>query len=105
MLKANGDVPLRALVETQVRHMSRGSTVVLITAGIQTEIAVLADFLLRRGLRPVVILLKADTFGGLPGTEKLAAQLAAYGVPMRCLRCNDNLAEALSLDWAPAVES
>ncbi len=82
--RAEGRVPLRGLVETQARHLPRGSTVVIVTPSVFSELVLVADFLLRRGLRPVVILLQADTFGGLKGSDQLAVNLRTLGVPV-CL--------------------
>ena len=96
LLRAMGRIPLRGLVETQVKHMVRGSTVVLITPTVRSEAAILADYLLQRGLKPVVILLDAATFGGSPGTDKLQASIQVLGVPVRKIACECDLEQALS---------
>ena len=51
LTRAVGDLPLRALIETQVKHMVRGSTVVLITSSTSTEVALMVDFLLQTGFK------------------------------------------------------
>jgi uncharacterized protein (DUF58 family) len=96
LLRAMGRIPLRGLVETQVKHMVRGSTVVLITPTVRSEAALLADYLLQRGLKPVVILLDAATFGGSPGTDKLRASIQVLGVPVRKIACDCDLEQELS---------
>lgn len=96
LLRAVGGIPLRGLVETQVKHMVRGSTVVLITPTVSNEVALLADYLLQRGLKPIVILLQADSFGGETGSGELLARIKMIGVPVRLVECGVDLEQALS---------
>ena len=93
---ANGKLPLRALIETQVKHMVRGSTVVLITSSSSREVALIGDFLLQRGLKPIVVLLDALTFGGPPGVEELAQSIKLIGIPYRLVKYDADLSAALS---------
>jgi uncharacterized protein (DUF58 family) len=93
---ADGDLPLRALIETQVKHMVRGSTVVLITSSTSREVALIGDFLLQRGLRPIVVLIDASTFGGPPGVEQLVESIKLLGVPYRMVKNEVDLSAALS---------
>lgn len=94
--RAEGSLPLRALVETQARHVPRGSTVILITHTVRVEFAFVVEHLLRRGLRPVVVLLHTGTFGGLEGSEYLEEKIRALGVPVRLIEKGANLEKALS---------
>jgi len=101
--QAEGRLPLRGLIETQARHLPRGSTVVLITPSVFKELFLVADFLLKRGLRPVAVLVKADTFGGPGGTDRLAANLRSLGVPVCVVANGDNLEAALSQAGSPPL--
>ncbi len=96
ILKAEGRLPLRGLVETQARHLPRGSTVVLITPSFYEEIAIICDYLLRRGLRPIAVLLDASSFGGLRGTDRLVENLKTLGIPVSRVANGDDLEVALS---------
>ena len=96
LIRADGTIPLRGLVETQVKHMVRGSTVVLITPAVDKEIALLVDYLLQRGLRPVVVLLEATSFGGEPGTDGLQTSIRILGVTTRKVACGSDLELVLS---------
>ena len=96
LTKADGDLPLRALMETQVKHMVRGSTVVLITSSTSPEVALIGDFLLQRGLKPIAILLDASTFGGPPGADLLAENIKLLGIPFRIVKNGADLSNALS---------
>lgn len=96
LTRAEGDLPLRALIETQVKHMVRGSTVVLITPSTSREVALMVDFLIQRGLKPIIVLLDAASFGGKPGTEELAGNVELLGVPYRLIENGVDLGVALS---------
>jgi uncharacterized protein (DUF58 family) len=79
---AEGSLPMRGLVETQAKHMTRGSTVILITPTVRQEFPFVVEYLLRRGVRPVVVLLDPASFGGLKGSREIADQIRALGVPL-----------------------
>lgn len=98
ILRAEGDVPLRGLVEMQVKHMVKGSSVVLITSSTHHEIVIVAEYLLRRGLRPIVVLIDASTFGGPEGSLELAIQIRSMGVPTRLVRNGVELELSLADD-------
>lgn len=96
LTRAVGDLPLRALIETQVKHMVRGSTVVLITSSTTREVALVGDFLLQKGLRPIMVLMDAISFGGAPGSNSLAESIKLLGIPVMIIKNGDDLAAALS---------
>jgi len=96
LTRAEGELPLRALIDTQVKHMVRGSTVVLITPSTSREVALMVDFLIRRGLKPIIVLIDAASFGGKPGTDELAVSVELLGVPFRLVRNGMDLSVALS---------
>jgi predicted ATP-grasp superfamily ATP-dependent carboligase len=54
------------------------------------------DSLQRRNLRPVVVLLMAQSFGGRHGNEELARSLAERNVPVCPVYCDADLSETLS---------
>jgi uncharacterized protein (DUF58 family) len=95
-VEGRGDLPISALAAAQARQLAQGSNVVLITPSISLDLAVVADDLQRRNLRPVVILLVAESFGGPSGSQKIAQQLMAQNVPVCLVYCDANLAQALS---------
>lgn len=95
VLQMQGSLPLQGLVEAQAKHVPRGSTVVLITPTIHQEFVYLAEYLLRRGLRPVVVLIEASTFGGPVGSADLAERVQALGVPVRTISYGVDLSAAL----------
>ena len=102
LLRAEGDLPIPALATAQAQHLPRGSTMILITPSVREHVALTVDLLLRRGLRPVVVLLDAASFGGPPGTEALATAITLLGVPVCQVANGADLSTALSMA-APAL--
>lgn len=96
LVRADRDLPLSALLGMQARHLPRGSTVILITPSTRWEVALAVDQMTRRGLRPVVVLLDAASFGGPPGTKELAQALRALHLPVLRVACGADLTAALS---------
>lgn len=96
LLRSMGEISLRGLVEMQVKHMTRGSTIILITPSVDQEVPLVIDYLIQRGLRPIAVLLNAQTFSGAPGSEELAASVRIYGIPTRLVGYSDDLDAILS---------
>jgi uncharacterized protein (DUF58 family) len=105
LLKAEGEMPLRGLVETQARHLPRGSTAILITPSVRNDTVLVADYLSRRGLRPVAVFLDAATFGGEPGTAALIEQIRILGISTRRIANGDDLGQSLSLELADSIKN
>ncbi|MFO7742121.1 MAG: DUF58 domain-containing protein [Anaerolineae bacterium] len=95
-VQARGGLPISALATAHAQHVPRGSTLIIITPSAESKVALMADLLAQRGLRPVLVLLDAASFGGLGGTKDLADAVAAMGVPVRVVRRGDDLVSALS---------
>jgi uncharacterized protein (DUF58 family) len=102
--RAEGEVPLEGMIETQARHVPRGSTIILISHSVRMEFAFSVEYLLRRGLRPVVVLINTATFGGLSGSEPLAERIRALGVPVRLVDNGVELDSALSNGFSQKVK-
>jgi uncharacterized protein (DUF58 family) len=96
-LEGKGNLSIAALVGAQTRQLPSGSSVILITPSIWSELLIAVDDVQRRNLRPVIILLSTDSFGGRKGSDKLAVQLMERGVPVCFVRCEDDLAKTLSI--------
>ena len=96
LLRTEGNLSISDLSTAQARHLPRGCTVVLVTPSVQQEVALAVDVLSQRGLRVVVVLLDAASFGGLPGTAELAQAIRLQGVPVYQVESGANLTAALS---------
>jgi uncharacterized protein (DUF58 family) len=97
LVRAEGRLPLQGLVEAQARNLPRGSTALLVTTSAAQNVFQTAEVLLRRGLRPVVVVLDAATFGGFFGADQIVASLQFLGVPVNKIAYGDDLSQTLSL--------
>jgi len=104
-LQAGGTLPISALMTAHAQHMPRGSTVIVVTPSVDHQVALAADMLSQRGLRPVVVLIDAATFEGREGTEELALSVGAAGVPVFKIRYGDDLSAALSVQSRISVRT
>jgi uncharacterized protein (DUF58 family) len=96
LLRAEGSLPIRGLVEAEAQNLPRGSTVVIITHSVEEDVALTADLINRRGLRPILVLLDAASFNGPSGSDRLEAMLNFLKVPTRLVRRGDDLGQVLS---------
>lgn len=99
-LQPEGTMPLLGLVDMQAKFLPVGSGVILITSSTRPHLLLAADDLKRRNLRPVVVLIKSETFGGADGSEQMAATLLGSNIPVCQVGFGDDLGVQLAL---PAV--
>jgi uncharacterized protein (DUF58 family) len=104
LMHAEGTIPLTGLVEGQARYLPRGSTVVLITPSPSNDVIQSIDLLIRRGLRPVAVLLDASSFGAFYSGESLAASLKAMGVSACQIKYGEDLSDALSATMRESMQ-
>ena len=97
LLRSEGVVPFSAMLTNQCRHLSRGSTVILVTPSVQHDITLAVDQITRLGLRPIVVLINAESFGGDPGTDILAKSISHFGVPVGVISYQDDIGAMLSM--------
>ncbi|MCL4528450.1 MAG: DUF58 domain-containing protein, partial [Chloroflexi bacterium] len=95
-LEGKGDLSIAALVGAQLKQFPQGSSVILVTPTVSPDLLVAADDLKRRNLRPVVILLAAESFGGAQGTDMLVRQLMEQRVPVCLVYCDTDIGQTLS---------
>ena len=77
-------------------QLPQGSSAILITPMIWHELLLAVDSLQRRKLRPVVVLLMAQSFGGRKSNEDLAQLLLERNIPVCPVYCDADLSETLS---------
>lgn len=105
LIRAEGSLPIHGLVEAQSKNLPRGSTVVLITPAYSDNVILAVEHIQRRGMRPVVVLLDASTFGSPIGAERVYASLQARNLPVFLIKNGDDIGAVLSgevgeLAWA-----
>jgi uncharacterized protein (DUF58 family) len=96
LFKADGKIPLQGLVEAQARNLPRGSTVVMITPAYGDGVSLSVELLSRSGMRPIVVMIDAESFGGPTGNIRVMRQLELMGVPVCRVAKGDDLGQALS---------
>lgn len=94
-LTCNGDLPLVALVEAEAPQIPRASTVVLITPSVDPGVDVAIDALLMRSMKPILVHVDAESFGGLPGAVEFVEMSRRRLIPVAALRKGDDLQSAL----------
>ncbi|MBK9782325.1 MAG: hypothetical protein IPP55_20215 [Anaerolineales bacterium] len=95
-VEANGALSIAALVTAQASQLPQGSSVILVTPTVRADIIHAVDDLQMRFLRPVVVLLETESFGGPRGSETIINSLRERRVPVTVIKCDDNLSQALS---------
>lgn len=91
-----GTLSLASLVDIQSPQMPLGSSALLITPSVHDEVVLAVELLQRRNLRPLVLLLMAQSFGGQPGSEDLASKLEQRGIPVCKVYNHAHLGELLA---------
>ncbi len=99
-LQPQGTMPLYGLVRMQSKLLPTGSGVVLVTSLARPDLLLTVEDLQRRNLRPILVLVKAETFGGTPADENLVNTLINRNIPVCQIGFGDDMSSGLSL---PAV--
>lgn len=95
-LQGESALTLHSLVSAQMGQMPQGSSAILVTPMAWQELLLAVDSLQRRRLRPVVVLLMTQSFGGRQSNEDLARALMERNVPVCPVYCEADLSETLS---------
>ena len=99
-LQPQGEIPILGLVTMQAKLIPLGSGVILVTPSVQPELLLAIEDLLRRNLRPLVVLIKVETFGGMGDSRDIVEKLQKRNVPVCQIGYGEDLSAALTL---PAV--
>jgi uncharacterized protein (DUF58 family) len=95
-LQAESSYTLPGLVTAQMGQLPQGSSAILVTPMIWSELLIAVDSLQRRNLRPVVVLLMVESFGSRNNNEELAQSLTERNIPVCRVYCEADLSETLS---------
>ena len=94
-LKGNGSLPLIGLVESEAPQLPRASTVVLISSSTDPSVELAVDSLLMRSMKPILVHIDAESFGGLPGGVEFADTIRRRGIPVQIVRNGVQLQDSL----------
>ncbi len=95
LINCDGKLPLVGLIEGQAAQIPKGSTVVLITSSTDQSVELAVTLLMKRDLRPIVVFIDPATFGSLRSAEEISTRISAYDVPVKVVRCDQDLRTAL----------
>jgi uncharacterized protein (DUF58 family) len=90
-LQPEGIIPLHGVVNLQAKLLPLGSGVILITPSASPDLLQAVEDLQRRNLRPMVVLIKSETFGGQAGSEKMITSLLSRNIPVCQIGLGDDL--------------
>jgi uncharacterized protein (DUF58 family) len=84
------------MLATEAHSFTRGTTLVVITASLDTRWLVEAQKLAQRGVKPVCIYIEPASFGGIYASDDIRAKLQHLKIPSLVVRYGDDLSLALS---------
>lgn len=96
VLRAEGQVSIADMLDSESQLFPRGTTVISITPTTQVEWATSARQLARRGLRVVSVLVDPESFGSQHSAAPLAELLRASDITTYVVKYGDDITAALS---------
>lgn len=96
VLRAEGEVPIADLLNTESQMFPRGTTVIVVTPTTRERWVGSAQQLARRGLRIVTVLVEPESFGGLRSSAPIANLLIGSGLVSYMVQNGDDLTAVLS---------
>lgn len=86
---------LAQMLTLETPHLTRGTTLIIITSSLDTSWVSEAQILARRGIRPMCVLTDAHSFGSPQSSDELRGMLRLARIPTITIRKNDDLSAAL----------
>lgn len=87
---------LREMLTLETPYLTRGTTLVIVTASLDPNWVTEAQILSRRGIRPVCVLIDPATFGQPSKTDDFLMLMRISKIPTILIRQGDDLSAALS---------
>ena len=97
MSRCEGDTSLESVLSNEEPLWTHLTTLVVITSSPRTQWSRSLRALARRGVRPIVVLIEANSFGAPFNTIDVLSDLNAIGVPVYIVRKGDNIQHALGI--------
>lgn len=94
-LKADGELPLVSCVSVHSKYLPMGSGGILVTPSLNDDLLIAVEDLIGRNLRPMVVMILPESFGGPPGGEEIFEGLEQRNVPVFKIMCGENLSKQL----------
>ena len=103
--KADGDVPIQALVNAEAKRFGRHTTVVVVTPSTSEEWVGSLQYIAERGVKVAAVLLEPSTFGGTENSLMVFGALAASDVYTYLVRQSDDLISTFSMGMEGGSEA
>jgi uncharacterized protein (DUF58 family) len=95
VVRADGTLPFGRVLATESVSLSRGLTMIAISASLDPEWVFAIQALARSGLRMVAVFVDSVTFGAAGSSADVLRALAESGAIVRVVRCGDPIGAAL----------
>ncbi len=99
------DHSLEQMLAVEMQHMTRGTSLVIVTSSLDVRWVREIRVLKRRGVRPLCVLVDPSSFGGDQPADDLLANLHLERIPSISIRMDDDIALALSRRSAARMTS
>ncbi|MCE2490773.1 MAG: hypothetical protein J4G17_12480, partial [Anaerolineae bacterium] len=99
------DHSLEQMLAVEMQHMTRGTSLVIVTSSLDVRWVREIRVLKRRGVRPLCVLEDPSSFGGDQPADDLLANLHLERIPSISIRMDDDIALALSRRSAARMTS
>jgi hypothetical protein len=87
---------LGQMLTLETQYLTRGTTLIIVTASLDQNWVTEAQILSRRGIRPMCVLIDPASFGGKTPINDLKGRLQLARIPTVIIRRGDDLAAALA---------
>ena len=87
---------LAQMLALETPYLTRGTTLVIVTSSLDSEWVNEAQMLIRRGIRPMCLLIDPYTFGGDLPSDELRSMLRLANIPLIPVAMGDDIAAALA---------
>jgi uncharacterized protein (DUF58 family) len=94
--QANGNIPLAEVLAAESMHLSRNTTVIIVSAAPDLDWVIAARNLNNRGVRVTAIVVDPGTFGAAYNSLETEVELTSNHIPHYVIRHGDQLEQALA---------
>jgi uncharacterized protein (DUF58 family) len=87
---------LGQMLTLETPYFTRGTTLLIVTSSVDPAWVMEAQILMRRGIRPVCVLVDPSSFGGARVPQEVTGLLRLAKIPTLTVSCGDDITAALS---------
>lgn len=87
---------LAQMLSLETPYLTRGTTLIIVTASLDPAWVSEAQILARRGIRPVCVLINPQSFGGVQSPDEMRGMLQLAKIPSIVVQRNDELTASLA---------